>query len=258
MRVPCGLTREDPNSIVPRMIAFALLIAVQEPPPATPEVPVVPYAYTDPPPALPAPDRPAPDREHGRRVPPQGMDGVTVGALQMGAGTAACCVGCCVSVPAVYGLGLIPVVGGVLGALANDIITGAFIGATEGFVGDSFGQQRSALLWPVATSAGILVAVNVVTIAIGMIASVNGVTPPTNPADPAAATTYLAQAGPYALANGVISLAGTAAAIVVPVLVYGVTAVDKKPGDTGQGLPGLTSPADPVPAKAPTTVAMRY
>ncbi len=262
------------------MLALALALAAQAAPPPPPETttppaeaappeaapedappPVVPLApATPPPPVTPPPSTPPPD--HRPKAAPleekHGLDPFTTGAVQVAAGTGACCVGCCVSVVPVLGLELVPVVGTYIGGVVSDVIVGTFVGVSEGVAGDMFGQQRAALLWPVLTATGVLVVGSAAGTAVNLVSVASGINPP-DPTDQTSINRYYAQAGPFVIANLAISCGTLAGALVLPAVVYGLTAVDKKPGDLGQGFPGFATPASPAPEpKHAVTVAMAY
>jgi hypothetical protein len=167
---------------------------------------------------------PAPD------APPPGWDAVPTGAVQGLAGTGACCVAGCLSIP----LAFVPVVGPVV---AN-VIAGVLVGTTETVVGDAVGNTRGALLWPVLTSSGIFVAGGIA----ATVASVAvAVTVPVT-FETITSGTYLAAAF---IPVG-IAVATSVAGVAVPVVAYHLTAVPKEPGDAGGfGMPGIAEPADP-------------
>lgn len=180
-----------------------------------------PAVVASPPPAPTA--GPAPDQK------PTGLDTVPTAAAQMGAGVAGCCVGACIGAPCA----LIPFAGGFL----SSIIVGTAIGATETVVGDAVGQKRAAMLWPVLSSAGILL--------VGQAASVGVLLALTGTAalDPTQLTGAL---GVPQIASAAVSLTALVAALVVPAVIYQFTGVEKEAGDRGGfGMPGITEPADP-------------
>jgi hypothetical protein len=215
--------------------------ATPDPAPADPAEPPAPIELQEPliapgpltpdpapPPAAAPRASPAPDPTAA----PSGWDGMSTGAAQVGAGTAACCVGACVTLPCA----LIPFAGGVLSSL----VVGAIVGGTEAVVGDAVGQKRGAMLWPILASSGIFVAGGLINLAITLGAGLGSVTPinPDGTLNPAYQGILFVSLG--------VSLATLVAGIVVPALVYQLTGVDKEPGDEGGfGMPGFTSPADP-------------
>lgn len=224
--------------------------------PPPPEVAPPAAEAAPPPPPTPAPT-PKPDAA-GKFV-PAGMDPIVVGGVQVAAGTGACCVGCCVSAPFNLLLGFIPIVGSLAAGILTSVIAGVLIGGTETFVGDFLGKQRAPMLWPVVAAGGSLL-VGAIAQAVVLIA----VTPATQQVarsnDPDALRAAVGSNS--AIFLGVLA-ASVAAAVVAPAAVYGLTAIDKKPGDTGQGFPGILVPANPAPAPPksaalPVAVAMRY
>jgi len=256
------------------LLSLALFFALQDPtppPPAgDPPPPVAdapapappPISYDDPltgspaaPSARPKPDKPLP--------PATGLDPFTTAGAQVGVGTVGCCVGCCVAIPFTIGIGLTPVVGTYISGFVGNIIIGTVIGGSEAVAGDWWGKQRAPMIWPIVASAGVLTAAAVASTVLSLV-SAQVVQPPANFTDPNALNKYLAQAGGFGLASIAINVGAIAIAIVLPAGVYMWTAVDKKPGDTGQGFPGLLSPADPVPTPKPSAasssspVAMAY
>lgn len=231
---------------------------------ATGEPPLVELA-PDPsaasPPAASPPAAPVPDPKASAA--PSGMDQPALAAAQMAVGAGACCAGCCVSLPFTFGLALVPVVGGVAGSVVADLIVGGTIGVAETWAGDAWGKGRAPLLWPVAASAGILLA----STAFSVVANVLEPTtvPVVDPNNPNAALQALAQPkGPLSTAASFVGLGACVGAVALPAIIYAFTATPKKPGDTGQGFPGFAAPADPVPGVVATvpagggTLAMRY
>lgn len=256
--VPAQDAPPDPAGDAPPPVVE--LAPAEQPPPLAPETPpaVTPPASTPAPAPAPAPDK---------KTEPQGIGPVGVAAIQIAAGTGACCAGCCISVPFVLGLGLIPVVGGVLSSMGSNLIVGSAIGVAETWVGDAMGQQRAALIWPVVASVGILTS----STALSIVASIVEPRVPPDPTqidpnDPASFANALGAAGggPVTTISAYYGMAACVGAIVVPAIVYAVMAEDKKPGDTG-GFPGIMEPAHP-PTPTSTTamtsttgpVAMRY
>lgn len=215
------------------------------------------------PPPVPAP-APVPDDKPARPEPPSGMSQPATAAVQIAVGTGACCAGCCAAAPFTLGLALVPVVGGVAGAVAADLIIGGTIGVAETWAGDAWGQGRAPVLWPVAASAGMLLASTAFTTVATILEPPVLVPVPTD-GDPKALLDAIAGArqGPLTRASSYVRYAACVGAIVLPAVVYALTETPKKPGDHGQGLPGLTSPADPVPVPRPAapagaTVAMLF
>jgi hypothetical protein len=198
-------------------------------PPAAPvaEAPpsAAPAASTSPPATAPAPD-----------AKPAGMDVVPTAAAQCGAGVVGCCVGACVAAPCAF----IPIVGQV----AQPLIVGTAIGASEAVVGDALGTRRSALLWPVLSSVGVMTVGTVVNVGAAIVLGIGlSALDPGQLAAGALPTSYLALG---AISLGTLVLAG-----VVPVVVYHLTGVDKEPGDAGGfGMPGIVAPADPTGTRA--------
>lgn len=174
---------------------------------------------------------------------PSGLDTFPTVGIQLGAGVATCCVGGCVTAP----LGCIPFVGNCLQLTA----LGALIGGVEGVAGDMFGTKRDALMFPLIAGAAPLLAGALVNIGISVAQSVTrSALPPFDPTNPG---TYInaVTSSPFALAQAGVSLVAGIGAIVAPAVVYQLTAVDKKPGDTGQAFPGFSTPADPSAAQPP-------
>lgn len=210
--------------------------AATDPPAATASVVETPAAPTAPPvvPSTspsPSTTAPAPDAK------PAGMDVVPTAAAQCGAGMVGCCVGSCVAAPCA----LIPIVGQV----AQPLIVGTAIGASEAVVGDALGTKRSALLWPVLSSVGVMAVGAVVNVGAAIVLGIglNGLDP-TQLANGAALPAS-------SLALSAISLGTLVLAGVVPVVVYHLTGVEKEPGDPGGwGMPGITAPADPTGTRA--------
>lgn len=259
-------------SIAIALSMFLLVPAQDAVPPADPAgdapPPLVELAPASPPPpaATPpvaAPTPPAPDKTTAA---PNGIAPVGIGAIQVGVGAGACCAGCCLSIPFAFGLGLLPVVGGVASAVASNLVVGGSIGLAETWAGDAWGQQRAALIWPVVASVGVLMSSTVLSVTASI---VEPRTPPdltnVDPNDPAALALALGTAGggPLTTISGYYGIAACLGAVVVPAFVYAIMATDKKPGDTG-GFPGFMEPANPAPAPttsapaADRTVAMRY
>lgn len=233
--------RSDPAGDAPpplvELAPTAPVDPVQEAPPKATAPPVLKPA-------------PTPDKKKAPPVDAQGIAQPGLAAIQVAAGTGACCAGCCLSVPFVFGLALVPVVGGVASAMASNIIVGTSIGVAETWAGDAWGTQRGAMIWPVLASVGILTSSTLLSTAAAI------VEPPVipNPNDPNALANAFTGGGPLTTIANAYSLFACAGAIVLPAAVYAFTATDKQPGDTGSGFPGIMEPAHP--KVSPTTVAM--
>lgn len=246
--------------------AAALPPVAAPPPAATPPAAALPPAASVPPPAAevpppavaaPAPAKPAappPDASE----PPHGMGALPVAFIQGAAGLGACVGGCCVSAPFACLAGLIPIAGPFVSAFVSALIIGPAIAIAEVWVGDGLGQKRAALVWPVVLAIG---AVSVGALTGATLRAVTG-------------SGFTLQNGNLTYngwVQGISAAAacgGIAGAVVGPIVLYNVLAVDKQPGDTGGGFPGFLEPADPTrtrgkPPPAPTStpkgaVAMRY
>jgi hypothetical protein len=218
-----------------------------------------------------AAETPAPDRRPPAPPPPSGIDPVGVAAIQIGVGAGACCAGCCIAAPVALGLslgvGLIPVVGTLVPGLAADAIIGTTIGVAETWAGDALGKERAPLIWPVVASVGLLASGTVFSAAAALIeprplVDLTSI----DPSDPVALAAAFGAAGGGILttAASYYSLFACAGAVVLPAVVYAITATEKKPGDPG-GFPGIMEPANPTGAQtaraadAPSAaLAMRY
>lgn len=229
-----------------------LVVPLAPPPSSTAPAPSSPGTPSTAPPrskeATPPTKPPQPDAKHDEK---QGLDPLPTALLQIATGAGACCVSCAIALAPIYALGLIPVVGFYLGDVFETLFIGTGVGAAEGLVGDAFGQQRAAIAWPIAGAVG--------TFAVIIAASIiyNLVFPPAMVAqnDPQFEQKLVA----YAATQISISAATSVVVVVVPTVVYALTAVDKKPGDTGQGMPGIFAPANPSPPTAKRiVVAMAY
>ena len=248
---------------------FALLLALaaaDEPPPAPVEQapPVVELAPPKPPPPVIAPPEPAappgppatpqPDKKPKPPVEKYGVGPVSTGLIQVAAGTGACCLGCGAAIPVQLGLGLLPVVGSYASDLAGDIIIGTAVGGTEAVLGDVVGGQRAPVAWPTLFAVAMFLGD---TATVLVLKAVYKVDLTAVPQDAAGFNAYVNQHANYFLASGAAGIGFTLAAIVGPSIIYGATAVDKKPGDEGQGFPGIFGPADPQPKDTKAiTIAM--
>ena len=238
-----AVAAQDPAEVTPRPPPPVVEEVVpQEPVPSALDILAVPPLPPPPPPAA-RPSRVLPPPE---RV--DGLNDVATGAVQMAAGAGACCLGSCVAAPLVF----VPVVGPVLATVVTPVIAGAAAGGAEVVVGDAVGNKRGALLVPVLTSVGLL--------AVGTAGGIvyRALVPPT----PETTVRVAELGGAAELRVGgdvLISTVFTIAAVVVAAIIYQTTAVEKEPGDRGDGLPGLVEPADPSGtrvAKTRTTTAL--
>jgi hypothetical protein len=112
--------------------------------------------------------------------------------------------------------------------------SGAVVGVMTTVVGDKFGPKRSAMLWPAVAGAGVQ--------AIGVAATVvayyglllwplsSGRSPNSTDIGIAIGSLFVGSA---------LTLGAT---VVVPTIVYHVTAVPKEAGDTGEGMPDALTP----------------
>ena len=247
--------------------AFALASQAQAPPDpsTTPPVeqspPVVPLAPSHPsttpstpnaspptttPPTTTPPTTTTPPKPDARTKPEvrEGLEPLPTAAVQLGAGVGACCVGSVIGTVPCLGLSLIPIAGPVLGPVACALISGGSIGGVEAYVGDAFGQQRAPALWPIIAGVAPMLATAAVFGAYDVFATAN--ISPTSSAAQQQDFINRSQ-GAVVAVLAVVSIAPVVA-VALPAALYAATAVDKKPGDTGQGLPGLLDPASPQPA----------
>ncbi len=212
--------------------------------------------------AVPPATKPAPDPKAKSKPKPaeplHGMDPLPTGAVQAAAGVGACVGGCCVFAPFSCLLSLVPLVGPFVSACAGALVMGSAIGVAETWLGDWLGKKRGALLWPALVAVGALAATSVANTTIVYVTG----------ASPSFQNGALA-ANPVVM--GVllgVGCFGLTTAIVGPAVLYQVLAVDKEPGDTGGGFPGIVGPADPTGTRAkgrvatlaprPAALAMRY
>ena len=232
-----------PAAAIPPPAAATPPPAAAIPPPAAAVPPASP-APPDPASAAPAPEPPEP---------PHGMGGLGTGAVQSAIGLGACVGGCCVATPFSCLAAFIPVVGPFVSAAVAALIVGPIIAIAEVWAGDGMGQKRAALIWPLALAIG--------SVALGSFAGL-----------------AVSQVGPQlqfgsnpnllSVFTPPIVCGGLTTAVIGPVVLYHLLAVDKQPGDTGSGFPGFFEPADPTgtrgkkappPSSAPkTALAMRY
>lgn len=236
------------------IVCFALLALVptqettppsdpagEAPPPLVelaPPAPVDPAPEASPPATQPPAVKPAPMPDKKQTPPAQGIAQPAMAAIQVAVGAGACCVGCCLSLPFVFGLALVPVVGGVASAMVSNIIVGTSIGVAETWAGDAWGTQRGAMMWPVLASVGILTSSTLLSTAAAI---VEPLAIP-NPNDPNALANAFTGGGPLRTIANAYSLFACAGAIVLPAAVYAFTATDKQPGDTAAGSPASWSP----------------
>lgn len=253
--MPNAPNREEAQRILEEERAMAAA-APTGPPTPTPSPPAaaIPPPAAAVPPASPAPPDPAsaaPAPEPPE--PPHGMGGLGTGAVQSAIGLGACVGGCCVATPFSCLAAFIPVVGPFVSAAVAALIVGPIIAIAEVWAGDGMGQKRAALIWPLALAIG--------SVALGSFAGL-----------------AVSQVGPQlqfgsnpnllSVFTPPIVCGGLTTAVIGPVVLYHLLAVDKQPGDTGSGFPGFFEPADPTgtrgkkappPSSAPkTALAMRY
>ncbi|MFZ9887858.1 MAG: hypothetical protein ACO3JL_10175 [Myxococcota bacterium] len=240
------------------MLTLTLLLALQTPP-ADPAATPPAAAETASSEEAPMPSVPAADPA----VEPEGWSPLAVGGVQLASGAGACCVGACLTLPLSIGFAFVPVVGPFLATAAGAVIEGALIGGVDTWVGDRFGRQRAAMIWPMLAASGSLLVGGLAAnfFALATTGSAGSQFTLTNTNGLSVNLNNLNDADP--VVTTAISYAGLAAALVLPVVVYALTATDKGPGDEGQGLPGILSPAEPMPEASPsvalqTHVAMHY
>lgn len=222
-------------------------VTAPAPPPTTPPTPLMPRAA------------PTPDQKPRAHIEAKhGIDPLPAAFVEMAAGTGACCVGSCIGAVPCFAISVIPTVGLYLGLGACAVTAGTAVGITEGTIGDVFGTQRAPLVWPIVGAVVPLVVTTGVLTGSQLYLQSRGVVPPADPSDQAALARYEQQAGPVPYIDDVALLVGAVAAVVAPAIIYGVIAVDKGPGDEGQGFPGVFSPAAPAPTTKVVTVAMAY
>lgn len=223
------------------------------PPVVTPPTtsPAPPPAAVEPltPEAVPSPTKPVPDPKAKSKPKPDeplhGMDALPVGAVQAAAGVGACVGGCCVFSPFACLLNFVPLVGPFVSACAGALIIGSSIGVAEVWLGDWLGKKRGALLWPTLVAVGALAASSLVGTTVTL---VTGASPSFN--------NGALSANPVVTGIvGGVSCCGLATAVVGPAVLYQMLAVDKEPGDTGGGFPGITEPADPTGTRGKGRVA---
>lgn len=241
------------------MLTLTLLLALQGPP----ADPAADSTATAPP--APASSEMAKSNsvpEADAVVEPEGWNPWVVGGVQVAAGYGTSCASGCLLFPVGIGLSFVPVVGPFLSSTISAVIGGVLIGGVDTWLGDRFGRQRAAMIWPILAAGGSLLvsglAANLFALATTgsagqTLAFENGTLVPKG-ATPDLTVTVIRTA---------IGLAGLAATIVAPAVVYAFTATDKGPGDEGQGFPGLLSPANPMPEASastalPAAVAMHY
>jgi hypothetical protein len=243
--------RDDPTGDF--MLTLTLLLALQTPP-ADPAAASPEAAETGSSEEAPTPSVPRADPS----VEPEGWSPLAVGGVQLASGAGACCVGGCLTLPLSIGFAFVPVVGPFLATAAGAVIEGALIGGVDTWVGDRFGRQRAAMIWPMLAASGSLLVGGLAANFFALATTGSAGSQPTLTNGLSGSGTPAVPVVPVA-----ISYAGLAAALVLPVVVYALTATDKGPGDEGQGLPGILSPAEPMPEASPsaalqTHVAMHY
>jgi hypothetical protein len=222
------------------------------------EAPPPPPMDDDPPaqtePAAPAaPPAPPADAPHATppsaQAPgeaPSGIDPILTAVLQCGAAGGAACL--------MQFLTGLPVIGYILGTFTWALCP-ILVGTAVTFTGDMLGQQRAPLVWPILGAfvgevvwAGLSVLGLVAGLAVGGVGIAALIGEASASADPLILLGTIF--GTYALVAAVTAIgviAGFIAFLAIPVAAYMLTAEDKRPGDTGQGLPGILEPghADP-------------
>jgi hypothetical protein len=148
--------------------------------------------------------------------------GFGTGAAQVGTGLAVCVL--CSPVLLCPGWG---------GCIHNAIV-GVAAGVAEPVVGDWLGAKRGTLLWPLLASMGVGAATGIASLVTFFVVGGSA-----EFIDPTLAL------GGLLLAPAVVGLVGGGLIALVPALTYQFGAVDKMPGDTGEGFPGFLEPTDP-------------
>ena len=152
----------------------------------------------------------------------QVASGIAVGALTAPLNTATC---------------------GLFGCLAGP----AVIAYAETWAGDYFGQKRGAAIYPIAAQYAFGIAATAAGLALPFIFPV---IPSTSTDVGQNIIQQISQPNFWIIQGTGIAISAVGVAV-IPV-VYTLTAEDKLPGDTGQGLPGVVEPAHkPTTASAP-------
>lgn len=257
---------------------FVLSLAAQDasaPPPPPPPPPAVevpsdqgaPVEAPPPPPPTDVPPPPPPDAQAEKPAEPpppaehSGLGGFATGAAQTGVGAGVALAGTAASV----GLSAValnvpaaaPVVGPIqtgLGIYQTCLMPGV-AGFLETWAGDALGQNRAGALIPVVAGYGGCAVGGCVnaTIFFVAIAALLGAAA----ANPVAAIGVIVAALTNPLAGGVLvavvlglNVLNALIIGIAPAIAYAVVSEPKKPGDTGEGMPGFFEPAHP---KAPST-----
>ena len=164
---------------------------------------------------------------------PPGMDPFTTGLVQVAAGMA-------------VGTAIAPLntaTCGLFGCLAGP----AVIGYAETWAGDYVGQQRGAAIYPIAAQYAFGIAATAASIALPFVFPVS----PSASSDIGQNIIRQISQPNFWIVQGTGIAISAVGATVIPIVYY-LTAEDKQPGDTGQGLPGVYSPAHkPATARAP-------
>jgi hypothetical protein len=221
---PDGEGAEDPSAI-----------AAPPPPP-----PFEPEAASPPPPAPKA--APAPAAEP---APAEGMGTLPTAAIQIAAG-------CGISVVAAPLRTMIPFVG--------PFVVSGLNGAAMGWMGDTLGDSRAGLIWPVIAAIGgglIGQAILIPAIIAGVYGGVGsiGLAATALPLLLSGRTNELAAIfatsagllGGVALVGGCCGVGSFFCEPLAATLAYHLTSQKKRPGDDGSGLPGLITPGHPKP-----------
>jgi hypothetical protein len=178
-------------------------------------------------PAQPAPPLPNPD------PPFEAWSTAATTGVQIAAGAAACCV-------VVGGFGLLAFIPG--GFCLSCLVAPMAIVGTEVFIADRYGAKRGAFVAPfVVSTAG--TAMTLGSMAVLYFANLFG---------PQSIGTI--SRNDFVMLSAVavgVMIIGALGMVIGPAVTYQVLAVDKLPGDRGQGSPGLLSPAQPIPPEAP-------
>ena len=166
---------------------------------------------------------------------PPGMDPVTTGLVQVASGIA---VETLTAPLDIFTCGL-------FGCLAGPAITGY----VQTWAGDSVGQKRGAAIYPIAAQYAFAFVATAAGVALPFVFRV---TPSTSSDFGQSIIQQISQPN-FWIVQGTSLAISTVGVAVIPV-VYNLTAEDKLPGDTGQGLPGVYAPAHkPATASAPVS-----
>ncbi len=169
---------------------------------------------------------------------PAGMDDIVAGLLMYGGG-----------ILSAFVLAIPIAIVGIVTLGIGFLFVPALLTGIQVFLGDTFSKRRGVLLWPILTAYAAGVAGAAVGLGVGVGPSMLQRVLPGVP-------------GLDILGNTSAAVIGLGLAV-LPIVIYFVTAEDKRPGDTGGGMPGFVEPAHPVqlelslaPAKhAPNAVA---